>query len=299
LQYAPSFPSFHHLLDRGPGGTVQQPHSRGELIAERTAVAPGRTFTVALRLRLEDGWHVYWKNPGNSGMATSIAWALPAGFSAGAIQWPHPARIDTGPLTSYGYERRCCSGDLQPPADLAPAGPVSIQAKADWLVCKEICLPASADLALELPVAVAAPADPRWLSAFGEARARLPARSRDWQAQAFHRDGETTLRLVAPAGAPRLDGLAFFPEREGLILNAERQRFERTQAGYALHLKAPAHSAGDTRTLAGVLVAQPDFGTARALELDVPIQLASPARAGAGGLVTALLLAFGAACCST
>lgn len=274
---------------------MQQPHSQAELIAERTAVAPGRTFTVALRLRLEDGWHVYWKNPGDSGMATSIAWALPAGFSAGAIQWPHPARIDTGPLTSYGYERGVLLlADLQPPAALAFGESVSIRAKSDWLVCKEICLPASADLALELPVAVTAPADPRWLSAFGEARARLPARSRDWQAQAFHRDGETTLRLVAPAGAPRLDGLAFFPEREGLILNAERQRFERTQAGYALHLKTPAHSVGDTRTLAGVLVAQPDFGTARALELDVPIQLASPARAGArAGLVAALLLAFG------
>jgi thiol:disulfide interchange protein DsbD len=274
---------------------VQQPHSQAELIAERTAVVPGRTFSVALRLQLEDGWHVYWKNPGDSGMATSIAWALPAGFSAGAIQWPHPARIDTGPLTSYGYEREVLLlADLQPPATLAPGGSASIRAKADWLVCKEICLPASADLALEASIGTTAAIDARWVSAFAEARARLPVPLRNWRAQAFHRDGETTLRLVAPAGAPRLDALAFFPERADLIVNAERQRFERTQAGYALHLKTPARFGDDTRRLAGVLVAHPDFGTARALELDVPIELASPARANArAGPAAALLLAFG------
>ncbi|HEU5283756.1 MAG TPA: protein-disulfide reductase DsbD domain-containing protein [Burkholderiales bacterium] len=275
---------------------VQQPHSQAELIAERTAAVAGQALSVALRLQLEDGWHVYWKNPGDSGMATSIAWTLPRGFSASEIQWPHPARIDTGPLTNYGYEREVLLlVDLRPPADLAPAGSVSIRAKADWLVCKEICLPASADLALELPAAAsAAPVDARWAAAFGEARARLPVTSRDWQVQASQRDGELTVHVVASGGERRLDGLTFFPEREGLIVNAERQRFERTQTGYLLHLTTPVRSIGDTRRLAGVLVAQPDFGTARALELDLPIDFVSPARASArAGLVAALLLAFG------
>ena len=276
---------------------VQQPHSQAELIAERSAAVPGQALSVALRLQLEDGWHVYWKNPGDSGMATSIAWALPAGFSAEAIQWPHPARIDIGPLTNYGYEREVLLlVDLRPPAALAPDAPVPIRAKADWLVCKEICLPASADLALALPAAATpAPVDPRWEAAFSEARARIPVKALDWRAQASQRDDELTVQLAAPAGALRLDDLAFFPEREGLVLNAERQRFERTPTGYALHLKTQAQSFGDARTLAGVLVAQSGFGSARALEIDVPIEIAAPARAAGNplALLAALLLAFG------
>jgi len=276
---------------------VQQPHSQAELIAERMAVTRGQPLTVALRLQMEEGWHVYWKNPGDSGMATSIAWALPDGFSAGAIQWPHPARIDTGPLTSYGYEREVLLlVELQSRAALAPDAPVPIRAKADWLVCKEICLPASADLALELPVATtAAPADPRWEGAFAEARARLPVKARDWRVQASQRGDELTLRLAAPPDAPRLYDLAFFPGREGLIMNAERQRFERTPTGYALHLRASTQAFGGARTLAGVLVAQSGFGSARALEIDVPIEIAAPARAASTpvALLAALLLAFG------
>jgi thiol:disulfide interchange protein DsbD len=276
---------------------VQQPHSQAELIAERTAVAPGQALTVALRLQLEEGWHVYWKNPGDSGMATGIAWSLPAGLRAGAIQWPHPTRIDTGPLTSYGYEREVLLlVELHSRAALTSDAPVAIRAKADWLVCKEICLPASADLALELPVATTeAPTDPRWEGAFAEARARLPASAEDWRVRASQRGDELTLQLTAPADAPRLDDLAFFPEREGLIVNAERQRFERTPTGYALHLRAAAQSFGGARTLAGVLVAQSGFGSARALEIDLPFEIAEPARAASTpvALLAALLLAFG------
>ncbi len=277
---------------------VEQPHSQAELIAERTALTPGRPLTVALRLQMEEGWHVYWKNPGDSGMATSIAWALPAGFSAGAIQWPHPERIDVGPLTNYGYEHEVLLlVELQSPAALAPDAPIAIRAKADWLVCKEICLPASVDLALALPVAgTAATADPRWEAAFAEARAQLPIETQDWRVQASRRDGELTLQLTPPAGSPRLDDLAFFPEREGLVVNAERQRFERTPTGYALHLKTPAaQSLGDARTLAGVLVARSGFGSARALAIEVPIETAAAARAASASLalLAALLLAFG------
>ena len=276
---------------------VRQPHSSAELIAERSAVTPGRTLTVALRLQLEDGWHVYWKNPGDSGMATSIGWDLPPGFSAGAIRWPHPARIDIGPLTNYGYEHEVLLlVDLQAPADLASATQVSLRAKADWLVCKEICLPASADLALALPAAAsAAPIDRRWMAQFAEARARLPVEAEGWHAQAVHRDGELTVHLAAPDGAARLDDLSFFPDREGIILNAAAQRFEHTSAGYALHLQTSQQYAGDPNTLAGVLIAQAGFGPVRALAIEVPIESGSLARAARSpiALITALLLAFG------
>lgn len=278
-------------------GPVSQPHSEADLIPERSAIAPGQTLTVALRLRMEEHWHVYWKNPGDSGMATSIAWTLPEGFVAGDIQWPAPRRIDTGPLTSYAYEGEVFHlVDIAVPAALTPGTQAPIRARADWLVCKEICLPASADFTLALPVVTApVPADPRWVTAFAAARAALPVSGAALDVAAWRSGEQLTVRIAAHAGMPALRELAFFPERDGLIQHPADQVLSRHAGGHDLQLKAAA-SAGDT--LAGVLVAQPGFGVASAVEIDVPIQsgpppAAAPVTASSAALAGALALAFG------
>ena len=274
---------------------VHQPHSDAELISERTALTPGTRATVGLRLRLEPGWHVYWKNPGDSGMATAIAWTLPAGFRTGPIQWPHPVRIDVGPLTSYGYEGEAVLlADVETPAGLAPGSSATIEAQADWLVCKEVCIPASARLTLTLPVsATAGPLDERWAQAIRAARSAVPVALPEWRASAERASSGFVIRVQPPPGAQRLDHLAFFPERDGVIANAQPQRVAASEAGYTLMLSAPPQAIGKPERLAGVLVARPGFGAAQAIELDVPIAAAShPTSAGMGSVV-ALLLAFG------
>jgi thiol:disulfide interchange protein DsbD len=73
------------------------PRVRMELISEHGGVEPGASFWVGLRQRIAPGWHTYWLNPGDSGEPMTIEWALPAGFEAGGIVWPHPERIPVGP----------------------------------------------------------------------------------------------------------------------------------------------------------------------------------------------------------
>lgn len=276
---------------------VVQPHSQAELVPERAAIVPGQALTVGLHLRLEDGWHVYWKNPGDAGMPTSIAWTLPEGFSAGPMQWPAPRRIDVPPLTSFGYEGEVMHlTEIQVPLGLAAGTQVPLRARADWLVCEEICIPASADFTLSLPVASGPVApDARWANAFAAARSAAPLPLAGWQAQA-HRDGEQLLLRIAPeAGdAPALRSLAFFPDREGVIANAAGQAFSRQGNGYELRMEVSPQPIGDLAGLAGVLVAEPGFGTARAVQVDLPFSaVPAPAAAPTGfGLGAALLLAF-------
>ena len=132
---------------------VQTGHVEAELVAERGGLSPGKTTTVALRLKMQRGWHTYWQNPGEAGLATTIAWTLPAGIAAGPILWPPPRALPTGPLVSYGYE-----GDALLLTEVAVAPgvavgvPVTLAARANWLVCKETCIPESADLTLALAV---------------------------------------------------------------------------------------------------------------------------------------------------
>src|ERR1700756_4328189 len=84
--------------------TARTEHVEAELVTEKLSAQPGKPFVVGLKLRMEPQWHTYWKNPGDSGLPTKIEWTLPAGWTAGAIQWPYPQRLPVGPLMNYGYE---------------------------------------------------------------------------------------------------------------------------------------------------------------------------------------------------
>ena len=82
---------------------------KADLLAEPASIAPGQTFWVGVRLRMKEHWHTYWRNPGDSGEATSITWDLPQGFKAGPIQWPTPNRIPSArsPTTATTARPRC------------------------------------------------------------------------------------------------------------------------------------------------------------------------------------------------
>src|SRR5206468_8787492 len=101
---------------------VKAAHVEAELVSEVASIQPGQPFWVALRLKMEEHWHTYWQNPGDSGLASKITWNLPEGFSADPIKWPYPERIEAQPLVSFGY-----SGEvfllvkIHPPASL-PVG---------------------------------------------------------------------------------------------------------------------------------------------------------------------------------
>jgi thiol:disulfide interchange protein/DsbC/DsbD-like thiol-disulfide interchange protein len=127
---------------------------KADLIADTSAIAPGKPFTVGVRLVMANDWHTYWKYSGDFGLPTEIQWKLPPGFKAGPIQWPVPERqVTGGDIITFGYEREVLlMAEITPPADLSNAAPVMLKAKASWLVCKESCVPGDAELQLSLPV---------------------------------------------------------------------------------------------------------------------------------------------------
>ncbi len=117
---------------------------------ELTTVKPGMSLMVAIEEKIADGWHVYWRNPGDSGEPIRLDWKMPEGFQAGDIFWPVPERIPYGPLTNYGYENEVTLLQaLHLPQEL-PEGPIEISADIDILVCKEICIPENHTIAFTL-----------------------------------------------------------------------------------------------------------------------------------------------------
>src|SRR5262245_65052645 len=125
-------------------------HARVELLARQESVKPGVDLMLGLHFTLEQGWHIYWVNPGDSGQPPVLKWRLPPGFYAGEIQWPHPERMQPAPqLADYGYhDDVLLPVEIHIPASARSGEPVQIAAEAKWLVCREVCLPERAQLQL-------------------------------------------------------------------------------------------------------------------------------------------------------
>jgi thiol:disulfide interchange protein len=199
---------------------VQAEHATVELIAAQSAIVPGASFDLAVRFKLEEHWHIYWQNPGASGLATSIEWTLPEGIEAGEIQWPAPERIELGGLMSYGYEEEVVLIVTMRASDtLEPGQTLSIAADLFWLICKEACLPGGASLEISMPVAAKALPGVDAV-AFEKTRARQPKEQSPWVVSAYPDNSELGLVIEGEA-IP--DDLYFYAEKEGYIDPNEKQ----------------------------------------------------------------------------
>ncbi len=119
-------------------------------VAERIALRPADEITIATQINLEPHWHVYWKNPGDSGLPVKITWELPEGFTIGEIQWPTPDKISYDILVNYGYYDQATLLQTLKAPDTLPEGKITLEAKVDMLVCNEICIPESSEFTINL-----------------------------------------------------------------------------------------------------------------------------------------------------
>jgi DsbC/DsbD-like thiol-disulfide interchange protein len=254
---------------------------RAELVCDAASIQPGSTVRLGVHLIIKDGWHVNWINPGDAGLAPSIAWKLPAGFKAGIVQWPLPERFVVGPLVIFGYAGDVLLvSDVHVPANAAAGGNVDLVADVSWLACAEECIPGSASVRLSLPVEKTARPDAAARSLFDATEARWPGHSLAWKLDAWIEEENTVVVEVqsGDAGAPALQDLFFFPYDPGLVENAAPQPLSAQPVPggtvYQLRItRARMPSAALTRVY-GLLVASSGLSRAEgpaAIEINVPV----------------------------
>jgi DsbC/DsbD-like thiol-disulfide interchange protein len=147
------------LGDGGPGPFKAQ-HLTAEMVAMAPNVAPGGSVYAGLVITLDEHWHVYWINAGDSGNPPTIKWTLPAGVTAGSMQFPAPTRLPLGPLMDFGYEDEVAFPvQISVAPNVAP-GKIHLDAKVNWLVCREVCIPGKAHMGIDLNVQPGAPPAP-------------------------------------------------------------------------------------------------------------------------------------------
>ena len=143
---------------QAPGKSVV---STAQVRAELMAHAPdgadaGKTVWLGLQLTHQKDWHTYWKNSGDSGLPTTLQWTLPSGVTAGDIAWPLPKKIPIGNLANYGFDGTVL---LPVPLTITPDfkaaaanNTIEVKLKANWLVCRQECIPEEGEFALTIPV---------------------------------------------------------------------------------------------------------------------------------------------------
>lgn len=246
-----------------PAASFQTDQVEVRLVPATTQVRPGERLTVGLHQRIAPQWHTYWRNPGDSGLATRLSWQLPSGAQAGPIQWPIPQHFEIGPVTNYGYaDAVTLLTEVSLPSTLPVGSEVPIQVEAHWLVCHEVCIPQKATLSLSLPVvaadAPASPLDPL----ITQARAQLP-QTPAWSATVARSGSGLTLTLPAQAvsaQAQETPRLRFFPFESVPVSHAGAQTVTRQGDAWVLQLPAGEAPLNEGQVLDGVLVVDPGEG---------------------------------------
>ncbi|MCX6935430.1 MAG: protein-disulfide reductase DsbD family protein [Verrucomicrobia bacterium] len=274
------------------GPLARTPQVTVDLIAEPVPLQSGQSLMVGLRFRPTPGWHIYWSNPGDSGMPPSIEWKLPPGFTASPLQFPFPNKILLPPLVSYGYEEETILlATLTPPADWKFTSPVTFGAQLDWLACKEACLPAHASLTLEIPKIVKP--DPALTITFQQSLQKLPIQVPSIRISAQRSARILDLLIQVPTSSS-FEKLSFFPDSNDWLDEFASAEIKTSSDGVHLRLPLKEHAQLPS-TITGLLVAEKSWDSEghRALQISVPLAQVSSATSNLNpNILLTLLFAF-------
>ena len=234
----------------GASSVVVTEHARTEIIPEMTGVAPGGAVAIAFAQILQDGWHVYWENPGDSGLPLEFNWTLPQGVSAGAIDYPAPHRIAIGPLVNFGHEGEpVFLTSITAPADASPGDSLDIGLESTWLICADICVPETGAFSISVPVTAAPEINEAATELFERARAAIPAPFAGEASFSVH--GENLIvRIPDQKGA---GDAYFFPKPASASEPAAKQAAARKDGMLTLTIKGGAALASLGDHLDGVI----------------------------------------------
>jgi thiol:disulfide interchange protein/DsbC/DsbD-like thiol-disulfide interchange protein len=207
-----------------PSAVVSTPQLRAELVAHAPqGVQAGQPLWVGLLLTHQPEWHTYWRNPGDSGLPTQIELNLPAGITAGDVQWPLPHKLKAGNLTNYGFERTVL---LAVPLTVSKQFKANskqgldIQLHANWLVCRLECIPQEGDFELRIPVNSSFAAQ---AAEFEDLMAQQPQVLSNTQASISFEAQHLVMQVSGLPSALHGKTLSLFPEAAELVESAAEQ----------------------------------------------------------------------------
>jgi thiol:disulfide interchange protein/DsbC/DsbD-like thiol-disulfide interchange protein len=244
------------LPARAGSSAAEADHVHVQLVVPgKVLVAGGFPTKAGLYFKLEPGWHIYWKNPGDAGLPPNLKWTMPAGITAGPMQFPAPKRLPLGPLMDFGYEDEVLFPFSVLADKSAKPGNVVLFGKVDWLVCRESCIPGKAELEANVIIfdhlLKDVPLPGHDAEIYNRLIDRLPQQFPK-SYKAVVQPAKGGFRLTVETGQRELSA-EFFPEDQDILDNPAPQKLTPTENGLILELKKDASLAANPTQLRGVL----------------------------------------------
>src|SRR5271155_5073824 len=236
------------------GPSADGPHVHVQLVVPNAQLNPGESANAGLYFKLDQGWHVYWKNAGDSGEPPHIRWTLPDGVTASDLQFPAPKRLPLGPLMDFGYEDEVLFPLTLQVAKTVKPGPVVLNAKVAWLVCREVCIPGKAELEVNRavpPTGVEVIEVQPDLDLYKRLASAVPSALPN-SAKVIFAPTADGFRLSLQSGQRETEA-AFFPADQNILSNPAPQTVTPTATGLILDLKKDPNIAAPPTQLSGVL----------------------------------------------
>jgi thiol:disulfide interchange protein DsbD len=261
--------------------SVRTEHAQSRLIPERNGFVPGEVTWFAFAQELEPGWHVYWRNPGDSGLPLDFQWTLPEGFTTGGIFYPPPERIPIGPLANFGHTGApVFMTPIIVPSSAEIGSVVDIELNATWLICEDICVPEEGVFTLSLPVTAAPDPNPDGAAAIAQARQETP---KGWVGTAEFDASPQQVVLKTSLAEEDFTDAFYFPKEEGVIEPSAPQKLHRARDSLVFTMKPGfALENATLESFPGVLVLTGADGVRRGYELS-PVKAEGLLKSGAGG----------------
>jgi len=267
---------------------------KAELLADTSAIVPGKPFTIGLLLRMAPRWHTYWKFSGDAGLPTELKWKLPSGWKIGEIQWPIPLKtIDPGDIETYGYENEVLlMQEITPPPKIDDSS-VRFSADASWLVCEKICIPGSETLQLELPMSTIS--QPANTEVFARYRRLLPQKwpGANTVTANWSRAGSDLRLKVTSETLGSYPAVDFFPLPEQSTVVGHPTMETRNKNEIVLRIPIES-SANSVSAMAGLVVfsQQPNGDDRAAWQITTPSIVSAARPPPVRGIFTFLLFGF-------
>jgi len=239
---------------RAASDSADVAHLHVRLVVPSQSLSPGDAADAGLYFKLEPGWHIYWKNAGDSGEPPHIKWTLPDGISAGPLQFPPPRRLPLGPLMDFGFENEVLFPFVLDVSPSAKAGHAVLHAHVDWLVCREVCIPGKAELEATRDVSpqpmktTALASDAALVQRFVATLPKEPPQSTG----VVFQPTATGFRIGVTTGRRETEA-AFFPDDQDILDNPAPQKVSPTPKGLVLEIKKDSNLAATPAQLKGVL----------------------------------------------
>jgi thiol:disulfide interchange protein/DsbC/DsbD-like thiol-disulfide interchange protein len=261
-----------HLVSIQSSFAKEVNHTRARLVCDVSGTVPGSTVTLGVLLQMDPGWHTYWENSGESGLATSVRWTLPEGFTVSGLQWPIPdKKIEPGDVLTYGYAGEVMLLATMHIPQSTHLTMAKIQAEVSWLECEKTCVPGEATLSLELPLAREARPSPD-AGSIASSLARLPrppAGARDVSLTVTTTKDSLSIEVVPLSGVSLRNEVSDLPDFYPVAESAGYVgRTTTTPAHGGVRISMPLLAQGtDPHEIRGILVYTLSDGSRHGIEL--------------------------------